>query len=306
GQGERMSDEGVIRDLVRTAEAVGTLGVDEDRFRATFDAFLAADRESYQRLLTEFRLLERCELVCDWICIKYCVLVCLELCGPPTDVELPDLAEFAAVVTRIAQDEELVERLANTVADRDAEGFRALIADLEIERFCHLLCYWACSVRCRLLCDVVCSPTPKHLASFVDELAHAGAVIATLAADPRAIAEIMRAVLAGNCDFVRGVVGRLGLFEDCHLVCEGLCTWRCMRVCLLLCRAFPIEQPVFSLSEALEFARVTGRLAKEPGIFQRLADAIETEDASAFEEVVRTFDLGRFCIQLCQWICFRL
>src|SRR6516164_8341547 len=188
-----MVDESFAADLVQAAEAVAALAGDEDRFRATFDAFLAADRESYQRLLAEFQLLDRCELVCGWICSKYCVLACLELCGPPTDAELPDLREFAAVVTRITQDEELVERLANAVADRDAEAFHALVAELEIGPFCHLLCYWTCSVRCRLLCSVACSPTPTHLSSLVEELAQAGAAIMALAADERALAEVTEA-----------------------------------------------------------------------------------------------------------------
>ena len=298
-----MADEGLAADLVHAAEAVAALAGDEDRFRATFDAFLAADRESYQRLLTEFKLLDRCELVCDWICSKYCVFVCLELCGPPTDVELPDLREFAAVVTRITQDEELVERLANTVADRDAEGFRALVAELKIERFCHLLCHWACSVRCRLLCRVVCSATPTHIASFVEELALAGAAITALAADERAMAEVTEAVLTGDCDVVRGVVQRLGLFQGCHLVCEWLCTWRCVRVCLLLCRRFPVEVIEDPLGEAFAFAQATARLAANPADLQRLGDAVAKADPETFGAVVEELQLGRFCIQLCQWLC---
>ena len=298
-----MADEGLAADLVHAAEAVAALAGDEDRFRATFDAFLAADRESYQRLLTEFKLLDRCELVCDWICSKYCVFVCLELCGPPTDVELPDLREFAAVVTRITQDEELVERLANTVADRDAEGYRALVTELKIERFCHLLCHWACSVRCRLLCRVVCSATPTHIASFVEELALAGAAITTLAADERAMAEVTEAVLTGDCDVVRGVVQRRGLFQGCHLVCEWLCTWRCVRVCLLLCRRFPVEVIEDPLGEAFAFAQATARLAANPADLQRLGDAVAKADPETFGAVVEELQLGRFCIQLCQWLC---
>lgn len=298
-----MADEGLTADLVQAAAAVAVLAGDEDRFRAAFDAFLAADRESYQRLLTEFQLLDRCELVCDWICSKYCVFVCLELCGPPIDVELPDLREFAAVVTRITQDEELVERLANTVADRDAEGFRALVAELKIERFCHLLCHWACSVRCRLLCRVVCSPSPTHIASFVEELAQAGAAIKTLAADERAMAEVTEAVLTGDCDVVRGVVQRLGLFQGCHLVCEWLCTWRCVRICLLLCRRFPIEPIEDPLSEAFAFAQATTRLAANPAGLQRLGDAVAKADPETFGAVVDELQLGRFCIQLCHWLC---
>jgi hypothetical protein len=298
-----MADEGLTADFAQAAAAVAVLAGDEDRFRATFDAFLAADRESYQRLLTEFQLLDRCELVCDWICSKYCVFVCLELCGPPIDVELPDLREFAAVVTRITHDEELVERLASTVADRDAEGFRALVAELKIERFCHLLCHWACSVRCRLLCRVVCSPSPTHIASFVEELARAGAAITTLAADERAMAEVTQAVLTGDCDVVRGVVQRLGLFQGCHLVCEWLCTWRCVRVCLLLCRRFPIEPIEDPLGEAFAFAQATARLAANAAGLQRLGDAVAKADPETFGAVVEELQLGRFCIQLCQWLC---
>jgi hypothetical protein len=298
-----MTDEGLATDLVQAAQAVAALAGDEDRFRATFDAFVAADRESYQRLLTEFKLLDRCELACDWICSKYCMFVCLQLCGPPVDVEPPDLREFAAVVTRITQDEELVERLADTVADRDAEGFRALVAELKIERFCHLLCHWACSVRCRLVCRVVCSPTPTHIASFVAELALAGAAITVLAADERAMAEVTEAVLTGDCDVVRGVVQRLGLVQGCRLVCEWLCTWRCVRVCLLLCRRFPVEAIEDPLGEAFAFAQATARLAANPADLQRLGDAVAKADPETFAAVVEELQLGQFCIQLCQWLC---
>jgi len=182
-------------------------------------------------------------------------------------------------------------------------GFRALVAELKIERFCHLLCHWACSVRCRLLCRVVCSPTPTHIASFVEELALAGAAITTLAADERAMAEVTEAVLTGDCDVVRGVVQRLGLFQGCHLVCEWLCTWRCVRVCLLLCRRFPVEAIEDPLGEAFAFAQATARLAANPADLQRLGDAVAKADPETFGAVVEELQLGRFCIQLCQWLC---
>ncbi len=298
-----MADEGLSADLAQAAAAAAALAGDEDRFRAVFDAFLAADRESYQRLLAELKLLERCEWVCRWICSKYCVLTCLELCGPPPDAELPELREFAAVVTRITQDEELVERLANTVADRDAEGFRALVAELKIERFCHLLCSWACSVRCRLLCEVACSPVPTHVSSFVAELAQAGAAITTLAADERAMAQVSEAVLAGDCEVVGGVVQQLGLFQRCELICEWLCTWRCVRICLLLCRRYPPEPIEDPLGEAFAFAQATARLAANPAALQRLAGAVARGDTETFGTLVGELELGRFCIQLCHWLC---
>ena len=71
-----MADETFIRDLTQAAEAVGALSSDEDRFRALFDAFRASDQDSYQRLLAEAKLSERCELVCGWLGSKECVLLC--------------------------------------------------------------------------------------------------------------------------------------------------------------------------------------------------------------------------------------
>src|SRR5680860_832731 len=136
-----MADERVIRDLTQAAEAEFT---------------------------------ERCELVCGWLCSKECVLLCQELCGPPVEVELPDPREFADVLVRITADEELVERLANTVLERDPAGFRALVAHLKIERFAHLLCHWVCAVRCRLSCNVLCSPTQvpvRHLGRGTEHVA---------------------------------------------------------------------------------------------------------------------------------------
>jgi hypothetical protein len=298
-----MADESLAADLVQAAAAAAALAGNEDRFRAVFDAFLAADRESYQRLLAELKLLERCEWVCRWICSKYCVLTCLELCGPPTDAELPELREFAAVVARITQDEELVERLASTVADRDADGFRALVAEFKIERFCHLLCSWACSVRCRLLCEVACSPVPTHVASFVAELAQAGGVITALAADEHAMAEVSEAVVNGDCEVVGGVVQQLGLFQRCELICEWLCSWRCVRVCLLLCLRYPPEPIEDPIGEAFAFAQATARLAADAAALQRLAGAVARGDAETFGTLVAELELGRFCIQLCHWLC---
>src|SRR4249919_995707 len=95
-------------ELVDGAQAIAALAQDEDHFRAAFDAFRASDRDSFQRLLGELGLTERCELVTEWICSKECVLLCLELCGPPVEGDLPDLREFAEVLVKVTGDEELV------------------------------------------------------------------------------------------------------------------------------------------------------------------------------------------------------
>ncbi|MEA2264143.1 MAG: hypothetical protein QOJ51_6968 [Acidobacteriaceae bacterium] len=299
-----MSDPNMIRELTESAQAMGAIAGNEDRFRAVVDAFRAKDADTFQRLLSEFKILERCERVCHWLRSKECVLLCLELCGPPLEVELPDPREFAQLTAKITADEELVERLANVVEERDAEGFKALVSELKIERFCHLLCHWVCTVYYRLICEIVCSPERPHRIALVDELTQAGAAIGKLAANEKVFAAAVKAALSSNCDALRGAVEQAGLSGHCRFICEWFCTFRCIRVCLLLCRRFPLERIESPLSEAFEFARASASLVAEPAVLERLTNAVEASNAEAFQAIVDERRLGRFCIQLCHWICF--
>jgi hypothetical protein len=293
----------LTEDLQRTGEAVAAISGDEDRFRGLFDAFRAWDADSFQRLLRQYDVLDRCELVCEWVRSKDCVLVCLELCGPPREGKLPNAREFAKVVERITGDEELVERLASAVSERDVVAFSALVHELEIEGFSHLLCHWVCAIRGRLICRVVCAPDPGPHIHLAQEITRAGQALGRLAANRVAFSAASKAAATGDCEALRAAIGQAGLRDHCEVICEWFCTWRCMRVCLVLCRAFayePIGQP---LSEAFEFANVSVRLASQPDVLARLAAAVETADAKSFETTVKVLGLERYCIQLCHWIC---
>jgi len=291
-------------DFSQVAEAIRLLASDEDRFRALADAFRAEDADSFQRLLRESGLLERCEVVCEWLCSKECVLVCLDLCGPPPE-ELPDIRQFAEVLVRITTDEELIERLAGSIAERDAAAFTSLVEELQIGPFCHLLCRWACSVRCRLICDIVCSLPRLERRSFAEELSRGGQALRTLLAKEDLFSSAVEAGRTGDCEGLRVVVQEAGLLPFCEVFCEWICSWRCLLICMQFCGPFPFEKPDTSLTEAFEFARVTGRLAAEPQLLERLASTVEAGDATAFEAIVKELQLGQFCIQLCHWICFR-
>jgi len=294
-------DEELRQELADAAAAIGALARDEDTFRAAVDAFRAADRDSFQRLLAELEIAGRCRLVCEWIRSKECVLLCLELAGPPSGPDVPDLRRFAETVVRITGDEELVERLAGAVADRDPGRFRQLLDELEASPLAHLLCRWVCTVRTRLLCRVVCGPVVAAVVPLEDELAAAGRAIGTLLADRAAFAEVEKAVLAGRCDPVRAALARANLIDDCHLVCEWLCSWRCLRICLFIAERFPLERA--DLGEAFAFARATARLADDAEALIRLTAALEAEDPDAFADTVTKLELDRFAIQLCHWVC---
>ena len=298
-----MDEQNVSSEVIETARAIEALAATEDRFRATFDAFRAQDAESFQRLLDEAKVLPRCEWVCHWLCSKECVLVCLDLCGPPPE-ELPDLDRFAEVVGRITADEELVERLASAIEDRDRDAFQKLVADLEIEPFCHLLCHWACGIRCRLVCTVVCPPPPPRRPHFVEELARAGRAVQAFALNKKALAVATEAARLGQCDPLRAAIVEFGLVGQCEWICEWICSWRCVRLCVDLCRPFSGAELDTSLTEAFAFAQVTARLATQPAIVGRLVKAVGAADGAAFEGAVKELKLERYCIQLCHWLCY--
>jgi hypothetical protein len=108
--------------------------------------------------------LEHCHLICRWLCSKHCVFICLKLCGRPEvgedRLDIEEMREFAQRTARIAEDEELLKRLLDAMDREDVEAWRALIAELGLERFCHQLCHWLCFIRCRLVCELLCPPPP--------------------------------------------------------------------------------------------------------------------------------------------------
>jgi hypothetical protein len=292
----------IVSNLTRAAKAVGHLAEDDTLFRAAVDAFRAADGESFQRLLGRLKIVD-CELICSWLRSKECVLECFELCGFPKEaIGEEEIPKFAEALVRVTGDEELVERLADAVRERDTKAFGTLVKELKIERFCHLLCHWVCMVHWRLVCEVVCAPRPVPIKHLVAELATIGAAIRRLLDDRKKLDRVIKAALTLNCEVLSNILGEPG---DCIFICEWICSWHCVLVCLPLCRPFRPAIEV-SIEEMREFARVSAQLAENPTALARLVDAELAHNAEQFGALVKEFKLERFCFQLCHWICFAI
>jgi len=292
----------IITSLTNAGTAMGLLAQDETIFRAAVDAFRAADGESFQRLLANLKITD-CEPVCLWLRSKEIVLECLQLCGPPREpITVADIPAFADIVAKVTADEELVEILANTVRDRDAQGFARLVAQLGAQKYCHLLCHWALIVRWRLVCDVVCSPGPIPIRELADELTAAGAAVRGLLQNRDQLATVIKAAAAGDCQTLASILGQQG---NCFWICEWLCSWRCVLVCLPLCRAFPPPADT-SIVEMRAFAQAAARLAAREGAYAGLVDAVLAQNADTFAAQVKQLEVAPFCLQLCHWICFSI
>jgi hypothetical protein len=291
-------------DAALTARAVGRLAEDDQGFARLLGSFRERDASAYRAVLESADLLPWCRFVCHWLCSKECLLVCLGLAGPPDDEEPPDARAFAEVVGRLSAEERNLRRLADAVSQRDSKAFAALIDELDLRPFRHLLCHWVCAVRCRLTCQLLCPPFDDEPRDLVGLLRLASQAVVTLARDPDRFDAATRAVLEHDCDRLRAVITSAELTARCVLICEWFCSWRCLRVCWLLCRRFPIEQLSPSDEEIREFARVSGQLAENPNALRRMHDAVERTDPDAFAEVVAELGLQRFCVQLCHWLCY--
>jgi hypothetical protein len=152
-----------LAELRATGEAVGKLAGDAEAFRRVVDAYRARDAERFQTELARLGLIDRCRLICRWLCNKHCVFICRKLCGPiegQNELDVDEMLEFAKVTERIAADEGLLKRLVAAVDQEDAETFQAIIKELQLGRFCHQLCHYLCAVRCRLVCKQLCPPLP--------------------------------------------------------------------------------------------------------------------------------------------------
>ncbi len=297
-----MHDLYISHDLRRATEAVARLAGDDQRSRAALDAFRAADRRSFQRLLGELGLMDQCELACNWLRSRASVLDCLELCGPPME-ELPDLREFAEITVRVATEYELVDPMVGAVARRDPSAFRGLVAELHIGSFAPLLCHWVCGIRSRRTCTVLCAPVSWHALSIVEELAWAGSGLRTLLRDEAAFVAAAEATRLGECERLHQVLAKAGLVDRCELICDWFCGWRSVWLGRQLCRGFPLKQAETGQEVDHEFASAFARLAAEPERLERLGQSVVAVDEYVFGAEVEELGLQRVCLQLCHWVC---
>ena len=140
-----------LDDLRETAEAVGRLADDKAAFGRAVEAFRAQDVDAFRDVLGRFDLLDRCHLICRWLCNKHCVFVCFKLAGPvreaPAELPIEEVRRFAKVVADIAADEALLKRLVDIVDREDADGFQAILKERKLQAFAHQLCHWLCVAR---------------------------------------------------------------------------------------------------------------------------------------------------------------
>lgn len=291
--------------LAAQAEAVGRLAKDAGAFTAAFSAFEARNPDAFRWVLGRIDLLPRCELVCEWLQIKICALRCIEVCGPPLEAEKqPSLADFAKAAVRLAENEQLLRRAVDAVACSDPEAWRAVLTELKLLPFCHLLCRWVCSAIWRRFCEIVCTPGVVRLPDPVFELRAAAESLSEVLRHEKGFAAVAKAIEAFDCIRTRDAIGAAKLRSHCDVICWLFCVWRCSWTCRRLCiRPVPILTGALAVEEAREFALAAQALAGHPRVAIDLVRAVQAVDEKLYGEIVDRFRLYPYCYQVCGWVC---
>jgi len=298
------STEAAVSQLAAQADAVGRLAKDAGGFAAVVAAYESEDAEAFRWVLERLQFSPDCELICEWLRIKLCVIRCLEVCGPVRpEEELPDLAYFARAIVELAADEKRLRRVVDAVACGAAEEYHAVLAELELERYCHLLCRWVCAVIYRRFCEVVCSRGPVFITDPAADIRAAAKVVERAIAHGKVLQILGEAVRDLDCLKVQSVINEANLSNDCEIICLVFCVWRNAWVCRELCeRRSPVIGRAYAIEEARNFALATRVLASQPRALADLVSAVESRDAKAYSAIVDRYGLGEYCLQLCSWV----
>ena len=298
------STQAAVQQLAAQADAIGRLATDNGGFAAVVAAYEATDADAFRWALARLEQSPDCELICEWLRSKFCVIRCLEVCGPVRpDYELPNLEYFARAIVALAADEKRLHRVVDAVACGSAEEYHAVLAELDLQRFCHVLCRWVCAVTYRRVCEVVCTPGPVFLADAAADVRSAAKVLERAITHGKVLNVLGEAVLDLDCIRVQSLIDEANLSTDSETICLVFCVWRNVWVCRELCeRPSPVISRAMAIEEARSFALATRALANQPRALGDLVNAVETRNAKLYGAIVDRYGLGEYCLQLCGWV----
>ena len=136
----------------------------------------------------------------------------------------------------------------------------------------------------------------------ITELKHIGEAMGKLAKDAATFSRTAEAFRAQNVEQFQAELSKLELLPFCIYICRWFCSKHCVFICSKLCRE-PINPREIDIAEMRDFALVTERLTKDDALLKRFLDAVDRENADAFEKLLAEHKWQRFCHQLCHLLC---
>ncbi len=239
-----------IPTLRQFADAIAKLSANDAALRRAVDAVMCGDGREFQVVINELGLAGRCHLLCQWICAiasrRICELVCTN--GPILHADaLTDVRAAAKVVATLAAHERAFAAVGKAITTLDCVTARTALEQAGFTTHCHIICEFLCVWRCHWVCRELClRPIPVLTGALaIDEARQFALALRQLAAQPKALGDLVQAARNRDPKAYAEIVARYRLGPYCLQLCAWVCSVTCFEFCICICQN-PTLQPWFT------------------------------------------------------------
>jgi len=210
-----LAETSTVPDLRQFAQVVVQLASNDKLLRRVVDAVSCGNADEYRAAVAELELGPFCHLVCRWVCAVIYRRVCEIVCSPervPVADAVSEISAAGKTMARLIADEKAFDSVAKAAAVLDCELASSAIEQAGFAEECETICWVICGWRCSLICRELClRPSPVLTGAYAIEEARNFALAARpLAGQPRALRDLVAAVLNRDAESYGSIIARLG------------------------------------------------------------------------------------------------
>ena len=237
-------------NLQQFARAIVQLASNEKLLRRVVDAVSCGDGDDYRAAINELKLNDYCHLLCHWVCAIIYRRVCERVCAPIREPLADTASEIRAasrVFAKLVENEKALQEINKAALALDCGLLGSSIQSAGFGPWCETICCWICVWWCAYACREVCG-VPDPIRIEVDEIEEArnfALASRKIAAQPRALGALVKAVRGRDAKAYGEIVARYGLGPYCYQLCAWVCSGICYEFCICVCPP-PGLQPWFT------------------------------------------------------------
>ena len=227
-------------NLQRFARAIVQLASNEKLLRRVVDAVSCGDGDDYRAAINELKLNDYCHLLCHWVCAIIFRRVCERICTPIREPLADPASEIRAAsrgFSKLLENEKALQEISKAAVALDCGLLGSSIQAAGFGPWCETICCWICVWWCAYACREVCG-VPDPIRIEVDEIEEArnfALAARKLAASPRELGELVKAVRNRDAKAYGEIVARYGLRPYCYQLCAWVCSGICYEFCICVC-----------------------------------------------------------------------
>lgn len=226
------------RDLVELTRLLLPLRDNPALLKQFVEAMDRGDSQTLMQIVRELRLERFCFFVCYWICSLRCRRLCLQLAAserePAAEDPVVEIRDAIEALSVIARDDAVAAKAFELFQAQDLTGFRGLLEELKIFRYCTFVCRFFCHWSCFRICFRLCREIPA-VDLTVPELRELGLMLGKLASQDERLTKLHEVLVREDAAAWSDLIGQLNLGRFCYYVCRWICGIRCDLYCWILC-----------------------------------------------------------------------